>query len=280
MTPLRSLDMQVSDESAVAPTDVDTASEGDEGVGDDGPATMRLSANGDLAAASQSLKQQVDETTHDDESLIVGVELPLLEDEDCWKDFGMGDIGIDGEYRDESGRMNGTPSNYHYEPLQRPVSPCRAYRRVRSRTPPRDASRSGHSSFPPAAPVRVRSSAFGTGVLITNNADYEAGYQAALRRIRGIMATGAAFYIGITENPPRRFSEHVATGGYDDLEILAEARTSATTGALETRLLDVFLNAFMCQNTRRGGEGASGGSPHYCYVAWRRNGLLRRRGRR
>ena len=67
--------------------------------------------------------------------------------------------------------------------------------------------------------------------------------------------------------------------GDDAWAILAEAHTSYTTASLEVRLLSDFLHVFTCENNSPGGESASGGSPHFCYVVVRCNGLLRRRGR-
>ena len=94
---------------------------------------------------------------------------------------------------------------------------------------------------------------------------------------------GRAFYIGITEDPPRRFEEHqrVYSGG---MVVLIEASSSRITSDLEVRLLEVFLprpgilsaGHSLCRNMGRGGERASAGSPHYLYVVYRPDVLLRR----
>ena len=94
---------------------------------------------------------------------------------------------------------------------------------------------------------------------------------------------GRAFYIGITEDPPRRWEEHqrVYSGG---MVVLIEASSSRITSDLEVRLLEVFLprpgilsaGHSLCRNMGRGGERASAGSPHYLYVVYRPDVLLRR----
>ena len=168
---------------------------------------------------------------------------------------------------DEFGRMNGSASNYHYESL--PPAP-RPAMRSRSPRPMRSTNSVRRSAF-----VAVRSSAFGNGVFIADHSDFQAAYHSIARRIR-VIASGSAFYIGITENPANRWASCHARR-YDFMEILAEAPTSRTTSALERQLLLNFGAEFLCENISGGGETASGGSPHFCYVVVRRNGLLRRR---
>ena len=237
----RPLIVHVSDVS-VAPTDVDPVSEDD-----------------DVSTTIATTPAHVQSPAFDPV-----VELPLVED--------------DTEWVDEFGRMNGTPSNFNYyddelPPRQR--TPCVSRPRVRSRS--RACGRSSAASERPAA-VRVRSSAFGSGVFIAHGSEFEAAYRVVSLRIRHIIATGWAFYIGITENPGLRWANEHAHR-WDFLEILAEAPTSYTTASLEVRLLSDFLHVFTCENNSPGGESASGGSPHFCYVVVRCNGLLRRRGR-
>ena len=101
-----------------------------------------------------------------------------------------------------------------------------------------------------------------------------------------------SYYIGITENPHRRFREH--SRSYDGMVVLYQARSSRESGALERRLIAEFagmgerqeglaglvapqsgLGNLRCRNYGRGGEHASIGSPHYTYVVWRSDGLLR-----
>lgn len=104
----------------------------------------------------------------------------------------------------------------------------------------------------------------------------EEGWRHASARIGGIVRGGVVFYIGITEHPARRWSEHSAGSMWDDMEVLIEAPSSRATGELEERLLQRFSGAFLCQNASRGGERRSGGRPHYLYVLIGRSGLLRR----
>ena len=99
---------------------------------------------------------------------------------------------------------------------------------------------------------------------------------------RIINAITGAFYVGITEDPRRRFLEHcdLSPVGPDPLMVvLVEAETSATTAALEQQLLQRFRYMIRCANVSGGGERASGGSPHYLYVLEGRSNLIRR-GRR
>ena len=94
--------------------------------------------------------------------------------------------------------------------------------------------------------------------------------------------SSAPFYIGITECPERRLEDHdvVRTCGFQpDMVVLAEARTSRDTAALERALLRTYRHYPLCQNVSSGGEGASWGSPHFLYVL-RASSPLIRRGRR
>ena len=93
--------------------------------------------------------------------------------------------------------------------------------------------------------------------------------------IRHHASCGAAFYIGITENPERREIEQIERG-WDFLELLVEAPSSRETGLLETRLIELFSREPLCQNSGGGNERPSAGRPHYVYVAVRASGLLRR----
>ena len=84
------------------------------------------------------------------------------------------------------------------------------------------------------------------------------------------------FYIGITENPASRWGQHAYN--WDELRVIFVGETSAESSACERRLLQSFGSAFMCHNTSGGGEGASAGRPHFCYVVCRYGcPLLRRR---
>ena len=254
----RALVVQVSDASvaptelSVAPTELDTVSErGDDGSGG-GSATSLGSgafASGVSLVEDNTNGAALVENETSGVSLEFGVELPLAED----------------EFEDEFGRMNGTPYNYDYDAPPAPRMP---------RPRPVARSRSPLTRPRPRTAILVRSSAFGSGLYLGNDADSDAAYDTIARRIRQIRASGAAFYVGITENPAMRWADHMDT--WDFLEVLAEAPTSRITAALESRLLREFGDAFGCQNVGSGGERPSRGSPHFCYVVVRSNGLLRR----
>ena len=104
--------------------------------------------------------------------------------------------------------------------------------------------------------------------LATNGADH---YTHALQAIRGL--SGMSFYIGITEHPVRRWRHH--SSRFDFMTVLVEAPGSHVTGPLEVQLLEVLLGRLGCLNVGRGGETPTDGTPHYLYVAARRDGLLR-----
>ena len=76
------------------------------------------------------------------------------------------------------------------------------------------------------------------------------------------------FYIGITENPVARWGDH-CIGGWDAMYVLFQARSSSDTADLERRLIAKFSSSLMCHNVGLGGERASRGSPHFCYVVYK-----------
>ena len=104
----------------------------------------------------------------------------------------------------------------------------------------------------------------------------ERGWNHASNRIAEIARAGVTFYIGITENPARRWSEHAERGLWTWMEVLVTAPSSRATGELEERLVRRFGGNFMCQNIGRGGEGRSAGRPHHLYVVVGQSGLIRR----
>ena len=96
---------------------------------------------------------------------------------------------------------------------------------------------------------------------------------------RIINALDVSFYIGITENPRRRWGEHVVdmTVGPDPLmTVLIEARSSETTAAFEIELLKRYRHNLRCANMSSGGEGRSACTPHYLYVLHGSTPLIRR----
>ena len=104
----------------------------------------------------------------------------------------------------------------------------------------------------------------------------EEGWGHAFSRIHELAARGMAFYIGITENPARRWGDHCQAAPWDDIKILIEAPSSHVTAELERRLIDRFRPVIGCANVGPGGECCSAGHPHYLYVLVRQSGLLRR----
>ena len=104
----------------------------------------------------------------------------------------------------------------------------------------------------------------------------EQGWHHASSRIRELAVRGVAFYIGITENPARRWGDHCQAAPWDDMEILIEAPSSHVTAELERRLIDNFRPVLGCANVGPGGECRSAGHPHFLYVLVRQSGLLRR----
>jgi len=105
-------------------------------------------------------------------------------------------------------------------------------------------------------------------------------FDAALRlcrsRLAAIVRASVGFYIGITEDPRRRFAEHCERMEWERMTLLVQAANSSTTGSLERALLADFGQSYMCLNIGRGGERASGGSPHFLYMLLAREGPLRR----
>ena len=100
---------------------------------------------------------------------------------------------------------------------------------------------------------------------------------------RIINALSSTYYIGITENPERRFVEHEDEGtcGSDPLMIvLFEADSSRWTVPLEKQLVAKYRHQLRCMNVSGGGERASAGSPHFLYVLYSSSPLLRRGRRR
>jgi len=99
---------------------------------------------------------------------------------------------------------------------------------------------------------------------------------------RELARSDATWYLGITEAPERRWTEHLDSGiAWDEMVILLEAATSSTTAAMERQLLSEFATlSLRCTNASAGGERASRSSPHYLYMLLNYSGLHRRPPRR
>ena len=106
--------------------------------------------------------------------------------------------------------------------------------------------------------------------------DSDRAYEHARARVRAVANAGRAFYLGITENPDRRFGEHLGTNpGWAYMTVLLQAPSSRHTAALEMRLLVTYGPSLQCLNKSSGGERASCGTPHYLYMLVADNGLIR-----
>ena len=94
------------------------------------------------------------------------------------------------------------------------------------------------------------------------------GVQESKRRINAAIVDGHSFYIGITENPVRRWDEHLQADSmrWMRMDLLVRARSSAITAPIEKALVGCFKNVFLCHNLGHGGEHASAGMPHYVYL--------------
>ena len=96
-------------------------------------------------------------------------------------------------------------------------------------------------------------------------------------QVRRCSSSNRQFYIGITERPDERWEAH-ARGGYSTMWIVACAASSSVTARLERCLIYAHRGNLHCANVGGGGERASAGSPHFVYVTFRSDGLLRRAG--
>ena len=96
----------------------------------------------------------------------------------------------------------------------------------------------------------------------------------------------AAFYVGITEDPVRRWLERHGDDGrelahcekYIEMRVIWVAKSSRETGRLEMQLIDEWNRSrpLLIENARgTGGERPSAGSPHYCYVCFRTDRFVR-----
>ena len=173
-------------------------------------------------------------------------------------------------------------------------------RHVRRATRDRSRSRNRHAECASAAPSAgmffpiTRFSSFGEACyealvghtrrgralcsMLDGTVSYADAAAFARKKVEAYVSSGVSFYIGITENPERRFEEHLGSGvNWDEQIILVEARTSATTASLEQELLAYFGKWSRCTNLSRGGECASSGSPHFLYLLLLSHHPLRRR---
>ena len=105
----------------------------------------------------------------------------------------------------------------------------------------------------------ANTSRHGTQVVVCSMLDGRTSYEAVLhiarRRILSAISDDLAFYLGITENPARRFSDHIRH--WDQYIILVEAGSSRITASMEIALLRELGGRRGCHNVGPGGETAS-----------------------
>ena len=82
-----------------------------------------------------------------------------------------------------------------------------------------------------------------------------------------LMMKSREFYVGITEDPARRFLEH-QQNGYVQMDLFIFP-SSAESGDCEIAILRSTQDIPNCQNRSGGGEVRSCREPHFCYIAWR-----------
>ena len=103
----------------------------------------------------------------------------------------------------------------------------------------------------------------------------------ALDQVRAICRAGWTYYVGITENPSRRWAQHREQNAHwDEMRVVVMAETSKDTALVERFILFHCNSGLRCMNVGPGGEHASSGSPHFAYVIYSWSGLIRRSRRR
>ena len=90
-----------------------------------------------------------------------------------------------------------------------------------------------------------------------------------------MISDDVVFYLGVTDNLARRFSDHFRN--WDQYVLVVEAGSSRITASMEIELLRELGGQRNCQNGGLGGETASAGSPHYLYLRVATMSLMRRR---
>ena len=108
--------------------------------------------------------------------------------------------------------------------------------------------------------------------------DYQYCYESAIRQIRATIADlRFKFYIGITEDPIRRWVDLGLCRDYDYMMLVyagptGKSQVSGSLGQMERDLITFFKDDHResypnLQNKAPGGERASSGCPHFTYVA-------------
>ena len=92
-----------------------------------------------------------------------------------------------------------------------------------------------------------------------------------------VRVAGGSFYIGISGDPLSRYEYH-REKGYTNMSVIAVGPSSSFSATLEVELIKIFSSNHCCANRSIGGEGASSAQPHYVYIVWRHDGMLRQSG--
>ena len=95
-----------------------------------------------------------------------------------------------------------------------------------------------------------------SGAALVDLTDGLTTIQEPLSACRGrVRSETHGFYIGITEDPTRRFEEHCLTRSWIEMVVLAKARSSRETSYLERSLISEFGHVHRCSNVGPGGNG-------------------------
>jgi hypothetical protein len=119
--------------------------------------------------------------------------------------------------------------------------------------------------------INLLGDAKAAGVLLQHPAAWQQAARHALDLINTrLTLRRREFYIGITENPARRFSEH-QENRWTSMDCYIFLNSIGSGNAEMAILNDVFVGRAKscCKNGSCGGETRSQGEPHFCYIVWR-----------
>ena len=121
------------------------------------------------------------------------------------------------------------------------------------------------------AAMSLCSEARSAGISLRRALPGETAVKSAANLIRSkLVLRSMQFYIGITENPCRRFEEHQKKGCYNSMDLFI-FNNSSESGNAEVALLRLVRNQKIgcCNNLSDGGETRSTSQPHFMYIAWK-----------
>ena len=117
--------------------------------------------------------------------------------------------------------------------------------------------------------------------------DWQGCVQSILSYIARNVNSGSCriFQVGITEHPSNRWELYCREGKLTTMNVVYAAPISkwkikrfeppslkklkrVSTGTMERTLIEHVRDLPECQNIKPGGEGASDGSPHFCYIVF------------